>query len=47
MLIISKFHDYYDSAIAYGVDKECVYNRKTEIIDKNKRTHSSAIPVPV
>jgi len=29
MLIVSKFHDYYDSAIGYGgVDKSCVYNRK-------------------
>ena len=27
MLIISKFHDYYDTATAYGIDKECVYAR--------------------
>ena len=30
MLIVSKFHDYYDTALAHGVDKRCVYNRKTE-----------------
>ena len=36
MLIISKFHDYYDSAIAYGVDKTCVYERTTKIIEENK-----------
>lgn len=35
MLIISKFHDYYDSAIGFGgIDKSIVYNR-TEIIDDN------------
>jgi len=34
MLIISKFHDYYDTAIGYGgVDKSVVYNRKEEEID--------------
>ena len=31
MLIVSKFHDYYDTAIGYGgVDKTVVYKRKTE-----------------
>jgi len=39
MLIISKFKDYYDTAIAYGVDKECVYNRNTEEVRKPKRTY--------
>ena len=30
MLIVSKFHDYYDSVVgSVGVDKTCVYNRKT------------------
>jgi len=30
MLIVSKFHDYYDSATGFGgVDKSCVYKRKT------------------
>ena len=29
MLIVSKFHDYYDTAIATGVDKTVVYIRKT------------------
>lgn len=28
MLIVSKFHDYYDSASVYGIDKTCVYQRK-------------------
>lgn len=28
MLIISKFHDYYDSALVEGVDKTIVYERK-------------------
>ena len=27
MLIVSRFHDYYDSVRAYGVDKSCVYKR--------------------
>lgn len=30
MRIISKFHDYYDSVLAYGYDPACVYVRKTE-----------------
>jgi len=30
MLIESKFHDYYDSIKAFGVDKTCVYKRHTE-----------------
>lgn len=30
MLISSKFHDYYDTAMTYGIDKECIYNRNTE-----------------
>ena len=34
MYIVSKFHDYYDTAIGYGgVDKSIVYNRKTKYID--------------
>lgn len=32
MLIVSKFHDYYDTALAHGIDKTCVYNRTTEKI---------------
>lgn len=32
MLIISKFHDFYDSAMIYGQDKDCVYNRITSVI---------------
>lgn len=38
MYIISKFHDFYDRAMVYGIDKECVYNRdQVEIkLDKLK-----------
>lgn len=28
MLIVSKFRDYYDTASAHGIDKECVFNRE-------------------
>jgi len=33
MLIISKFHDYYDSALHAGIDKTVVFRRKTEEIE--------------
>jgi len=33
MLIVSDFHDYYDTAIGYGIDKTCVYKRKSEEIE--------------
>jgi len=34
MLIISKFHDYYDSSIGYGgVDKSIIYKREQNIIE--------------
>jgi len=33
MLIVSKFHDYYDTAMAFGIDKTCIYLRKTEEIE--------------
>jgi hypothetical protein len=33
MLIVSKFHDYYDGVARTGVDKTCVYNRNTKVID--------------
>lgn len=29
MRIISKFHDYYDSCMKYGVDMKCIYKRET------------------
>lgn len=32
MLIVSDFHDYYDSAHAYGIDKQVVYRRVTKNI---------------
>ena len=37
MLIVSKFHDYYDSAVAYGVDKSVVYKRETRQTEDSKR----------
>lgn len=37
MLISSDFHDYYDSILSYGIDKEVVYNRKYSLFsEKNK-----------
>lgn len=27
MLIVSSFHDYYDTSMAWGIDKDCVYSR--------------------
>jgi len=36
MRIISKFHDYYDTATAYGIDKECIYKRIAETPDISK-----------
>src|ERR1700690_2919072 len=37
MLIVSKFHDYYDTASVYGVDKTCVYKRLEKVIDKTPK----------
>lgn len=34
MLIVSRFHDYYDSIRAFGVDKSCVYKRTSEFVPK-------------
>ena len=37
MLIISKFHDYYDSSIGYGgIDKTIIYKREQNIIEYPK-----------
>lgn len=33
MIINSKFHDYYDTALAYGVDKTIVLNRHEQVVD--------------
>lgn len=35
MLIVSEFHDYYDTAIAHGVDKTVVYRREHKVIGKD------------
>lgn len=32
MLIVSKYHDYYDTASAYGIDKTVVYKRSQDFI---------------
>ena len=32
MLIISKFRDYYDASVGYGIDKTIVYERDTRIV---------------
>ena len=32
MLILSKFRDYYDSSVGYGVDKTIIYERETRIV---------------
>ena len=36
MRIFSKFHDYYDSAARYGVDKTITYNRTMECYYRNR-----------
>lgn len=36
MLIVSKFHDYYDTVMSQGVDKGTVYLRETREIDPDK-----------
>lgn len=33
MKIVSKFKDYYDSGMKYGIDKECLYIREQQDID--------------
>lgn len=38
MYIVSKFHDYYDTASMYGIDKTCVYKRSEESV-KIERPH--------
>ena len=35
MYIISSFHDYYDTAMSYGIDKSCVYARDVSEIHFN------------
>lgn len=39
MLIISKFHDYYDSAMGMGIDKTVVYNRTVKDDREERRYH--------
>jgi hypothetical protein len=42
MLIVSKFHDYYDTASIYGVDKTCVYLRNEEKLEIKGRGWQAA-----
>lgn len=42
MLIVSKFRDYYDSVLSYGVDKSVVYNRKSEILQLSEKIWKDA-----
>ncbi|MET4695309.1 hypothetical protein [Endozoicomonas lisbonensis] len=44
MYIVSKYHDYYDSAIAYGIDKTIVYKREFEKIE-NTSNFSVSHPI--
>jgi hypothetical protein len=41
MLIVSKFHDYYDTASIHGVDKTCVYLRNEEKMEIHGRGWNS------
>lgn len=34
MRIFSKFHDYYDIGLKYGIDPNCIYSRVTSSVDK-------------
>lgn len=47
MLIISDFHDYYDSVSSLGIDKQCPYQRKEISFDHNlpreKRPHTGSV----
>lgn len=43
MKIISKFHDYYDTALAFGIDKTIIYNR---IQSDEKNTTGLSLPHP-
>lgn len=36
MLIVSNFHDYYDTAMTYGIDKTVVFNRDNSLGEKLK-----------
>lgn len=40
MYIVSKFRDYYDTAISYGIDKQCVYKREKKEIE-NKGSYQN------
>jgi hypothetical protein len=42
MLIVSKFHDYYDTIKTFGIDKSIVYKRKTEEIKEDIFNDKSA-----
>lgn len=37
MMLISNFHDYYDTALGFGVDKDCVYNRSQKQLNLSRK----------
>ncbi len=43
MRIISKFHDYYDTAAAFGLDTDIVYVRKTIEVEEARRGRSMTL----
>lgn len=51
MLIVSKFHDYYDTAMGQGIDKTVVYQRTTDVAHWDRHyvdpAHSVPYRVPV
>jgi hypothetical protein len=47
MLIVSKFHDYYDTAIGYGVDKTVVYERTPRVwLRRKKQWEENPLQLP-
>lgn len=49
MRIFSKFHDYYDKALGYGIDQSVIYERKeediTEFINKNSDIKDAIVQI--
>lgn len=43
MLIVSKYHDYYDTVQIYGQDKSIVYNRNIECMELDGKVRSCTI----
>ena len=48
MLIVKKFHDYYDTALGVGgVDKAVVYNRESQTVEKGRRGFETTNPADI